>query len=209
MLDTGKTVMDIPDEEVDEEEDGEDNADEDMEEDEKEDDEAMDTADELLKNDDEASGSEEAEGIIGGDGDRIATPASLFPAGFGERKILSPKRQLEIMATQSYMDDIKRVFSPSESKIQMFMTPEKIISYGIYDYEDIKMGIIRLDSFMPASDPSGTKSIEIVRGLLVNQLKNTDCLVFDVRRKRIKERMVLMVIYHRLPYSLPTTHHPF
>ncbi len=168
MLETGEHVQ-IPFEEDEEDEEGADG-------------EKGEEEDEEMEGGEEEE-DEEDEVLEIGDGDRIATPASLFPPGFGERVKLSPKRQLEIMATQSYMDDIKRVFNPSDSKIQMFMTPEKVVSYGIYEYEDVKMGIIRLDSFMPQLED--TKSIEIIRGLLVKQLKDTDCLVFDVRGKII------------------------
>ncbi|KAH6578077.1 hypothetical protein BASA60_003799 [Batrachochytrium salamandrivorans] len=82
--------------------------------------------------------------------------------------------------------DIDQI-SSSRQKSAVSMNPTDVteVTWGIYQPESTNMGIIKLDSFDP--EEIGTKSlaiekaIMIVRSLLVNELKDTNSVIYELR----------------------------
>ncbi|KAH6571387.1 hypothetical protein BASA60_007216 [Batrachochytrium salamandrivorans] len=79
----------------------------------------------------------------------------------------------------------KRSSSSQKSTILMNPTDVTQITWGIYKPESTNMGVIKLDGFSP--EDVGTKSLAlqkatmIVRSLLVNELKNTYSVIYELR----------------------------
>ncbi|KAH6580979.1 hypothetical protein BASA61_009303 [Batrachochytrium salamandrivorans] len=79
----------------------------------------------------------------------------------------------------------KRSSSRQKSAIRMNPTDVTKITWGIYQPESTNMGVIKLDNF--DSGDVETKSLAIlkavmtVRSLLVNELKNTKSVIYDLR----------------------------
>jgi hypothetical protein len=79
-----------------------------------------------------------------------------------------------------YLDEMKNSYVLN-LEYELKPTEESIIQWSIYERRPTRIGIIRLESFMPETDESGMLSIEIIRRLLINELRDTDAIVFDVR----------------------------
>lgn len=77
-----------------------------------------------------------------------------------------------------FQRDYDDSFQKMETSFKMTPTKDPIISWGIYAPKNL--GIIYMDSFMPL-DSDGEKVFLLIRDLLVNQLKDTSALVFDIR----------------------------
>ncbi|KAJ3077638.1 hypothetical protein HK102_005071, partial [Quaeritorhiza haematococci] len=89
------------------------------------------------------------------------------------------KEQLRTFSPHPFLDEMKEVFETNQD-YPLNPTAEDILSWGTYNRGPTKLGIIRLESFSPAKVGSeGT--IQLIRNLLVNELKDTDALVFDIR----------------------------
>ncbi|KAH9248990.1 hypothetical protein BASA81_013334 [Batrachochytrium salamandrivorans] len=77
--------------------------------------------------------------------------------------------------------------SSSRQKPAVSMNPTDVteVTWGIYQPESTNMGIIRLDSFDPEDVGTNSLAIEkaimIVRSLLVNELKDTKSVIYDLR----------------------------
>ena len=98
-----------------------------------------------------------------------------------EEQIKDMKRMImnEALAVHPFLDDLKSVFEKNyDYKINR--TSDSILSWSIYSRGTMKIGIILLDSFVPASS-TVDELLQTFRGLLVNELKDTDALLIDVR----------------------------
>jgi hypothetical protein len=80
------------------------------------------------------------------------------------------------------MDEMKEDFAlgADGAKIKIQRTEDPIVRWAIYEPEKRNMGIIFLDSFVPAGSDV-PKVVLLVRSLLLNELKDTNSLVFDIR----------------------------
>lgn len=70
-----------------------------------------------------------------------------------------------------------------DRKNDLILSPtiDPSIHWTIYRHNSFKLGIIQLSTFDPVIDQSGSTTLHVIRHLLVNQLKGTHGLVFDVR----------------------------
>lgn len=99
------------------------------------------------------------------------------------RPVLPFKRNLE-MADHPTFNMFKSVLAGSSivETVSLQPTSDEIVKWAIYESPHGKMGVIRLESFTPSSPTASVNDIIlIIRELLVDQLADTDCLVFDVR----------------------------
>ncbi|KAH9256782.1 hypothetical protein BASA81_005076 [Batrachochytrium salamandrivorans] len=77
--------------------------------------------------------------------------------------------------------------SSSEQKSAVSMNPTDVtkISWGIYKSESANMGVIKLDGFSPENigikGLAVEKAVMIVRSLLVNELKDTKSVMYELR----------------------------
>ncbi|KAH6585673.1 hypothetical protein BASA50_001007 [Batrachochytrium salamandrivorans] len=82
--------------------------------------------------------------------------------------------------------DIDQI-SSSRQKPAVSMNPTDVteVTWGIYQPESTNMGIIKLDSFDPEDVGTNSLAIEkaimIVRSLLVNELKDTKSVIYELR----------------------------
>lgn len=73
--------------------------------------------------------------------------------------------------------------SKEHSASGMQTTKDDIVKWTIRIVGGKKIGVIRLESFVPSNPAASVNDILlIIRELLVDQLKDTDCLIFDVRK---------------------------
>jgi hypothetical protein len=79
------------------------------------------------------------------------------------------------------MDDLKSSFKTSGDieKLDYTTTADTEISYTIWKPESKKLGVIRLESFQPSTGDDS--ALAIIRNLLLNELKDTEALLFDLR----------------------------
>jgi hypothetical protein len=79
------------------------------------------------------------------------------------------------------MDDLKSSFKTSGDieKLGYTTTADTEIRYTIWKPESKNLGVIRLESFSPAI--GFNSSLAIIRNLLLNELKDTEALLFDLR----------------------------
>lgn len=66
------------------------------------------------------------------------------------------------------------------AKVDIKNTTDPAVDWAIYNKGESNMGIIYLRSFMPLKDDAPSVLL-LIRSLLVNQLKDTDSLLFDIR----------------------------
>ena len=88
------------------------------------------------------------------------------------------------MMKHPYMDDLKAMSEPDyDASLSLKPTDSDIVSWDIYtSLKNEKLGVLRLDSFMPSNDTTGgMKTVLTIRSLLLNELANTDSLVIDIR----------------------------
>ncbi|KAJ3079083.1 hypothetical protein HK102_004041 [Quaeritorhiza haematococci] len=101
------------------------------------------------------------------------------PAARFETEPPIPHKIQEKMLMYSDLDDLKNSFEASWG-YERQTTEEPIISWSTYQRGPTNLGIIRLESFSPSAS-TADGSIRILRRLLVNELKDTDALVIDIR----------------------------
>ncbi|KAH6597451.1 hypothetical protein BASA50_004368 [Batrachochytrium salamandrivorans] len=77
--------------------------------------------------------------------------------------------------------------SSAEQKYVVSLNPTDVtkVTWGIYKPDSANMGIIKLDSFSPEEigikNPISLKAVMIVRSLLVNELKDTHSVMYELR----------------------------
>lgn len=96
-----------------------------------------------------------------------------------ERKI---KKNLNSM-TNIHLDFYKESFQPAPLKsaqVKFHPTSDPIVKWAIYAPETKNLGVIAISSFEPL-DSNVSQLIKLIRGLLLNELKDTDSLLLDMR----------------------------
>lgn len=139
------------------------------------------TATGAVTHDIEMSASDDDTMSIDSDSD-MDVDATAEEAARQRKRVKLAKRHLNEGGVNKhpYLDELKFQYNPNDD-YEMKETDEPIISWSIYERRPTKMGIIRLESFMPEADQSGMMSLEIIRSLLTNELADTDALIFDIR----------------------------
>ncbi|KAI9203957.1 uncharacterized protein BJ171DRAFT_459706, partial [Polychytrium aggregatum] len=110
----------------------------------------------------------------------LTTPANtsslLEPTSAVENKV-APKPKLNQFKLQ-YLDEFNEIYDNSAYPTYT-PTPDGKLHYTIYKEHGHNLGVIRLDDFEPTT--SVDQILLLIRGLLVNELANTDAVVFDIR----------------------------
>ena len=92
---------------------------------------------------------------------------------------MSIKNQLDEMSNP-FLQEMSETFDSESSTFKFQETKESIVKWDIYEKDDFKMGILRLESFTP-SESTIPETVLLIRELLLNELKDTDALVIDLR----------------------------
>ncbi|KAH6569538.1 hypothetical protein BASA62_004811 [Batrachochytrium salamandrivorans] len=100
----------------------------------------------------------------------------LSPRSYGTRRFEKPEREAAIE---------KRSSSEQEPTITLHPTDVTKIRWGIYKPDSANMGVIKLEDFDPrdidTNSPASLKAIMVVRSLLVNEFKNTNSVIYELR----------------------------
>jgi hypothetical protein len=96
-------------------------------------------------------------------------------------KVAQPPKQARLVNKFIHprLRDKKKAFQPIGASIPTTNVDE-IIDYAIYKPSTLNLGVIYLRSFLP-SDFNVQRIFNIIRSLLINQLSNTNAVVFDIR----------------------------
>ncbi|KAH9259886.1 hypothetical protein BASA82_001201 [Batrachochytrium salamandrivorans] len=100
---------------------------------------------------------------------------------------LSPESYETDIPEDSKRETAMGKMSSSEQKSAVSMNPTDVtkISWGIYKSESANMGVIKLDGFSPENigikGLAVEKAVMIVRSLLVNELKDTKSVMYELR----------------------------
>jgi hypothetical protein len=107
--------------------------------------------------------------------------AGAVPESFGERVVPKYKKGQED-ASNPFAKVDQEVYGRVDefSKVTVNPTADPIIRWAIYEPEKRNLGIIYMSSFVPAGSDSNRVAL-LIRDLLLNQLKDTNALVFDIR----------------------------
>ncbi|KAJ3074866.1 hypothetical protein HK102_005711 [Quaeritorhiza haematococci] len=114
--------------------------------------------------------------------------------------------------TSPLHNNIKHFFQ-SNQDYPINPTENDIISWGTYQHTDMNLGIIKIESFLPKRNSSAGETLLLVRKLLVDELRDTDALVFDVRDDGgglvdLADGMLTWSRTFFLPFSLPVITEP-
>ncbi|KAH6567093.1 hypothetical protein BASA50_011263 [Batrachochytrium salamandrivorans] len=102
--------------------------------------------------------------------------------------------------------------SSSDQKSTVRMNPTNVtgVSWGIYQPDSANMGVIKLENFIPqdieTKIPAIEKAIMIIRSLLVNEFKDTNSVMYDLRDNpggstKFADTMVQFFKFGFEPYS--------
>jgi hypothetical protein len=78
------------------------------------------------------------------------------------------------------LETFKETFRNNQVQFELKDTADPIIKWGIYKPESKNLGVLFIDGFTPA-DGDDAKVTRLIHSLLVNQLKNTNALILDLR----------------------------
>ncbi|KAH6595693.1 hypothetical protein BASA50_005648 [Batrachochytrium salamandrivorans] len=99
----------------------------------------------------------------------------LSSRGYGTRRFEKPEREAAV----------DRIFPKQKSTVTMNPTNVTKITWGIYRPDSANMGVINLEDFSPedidTNNPVSLKAIMVVRSLLVNELKDTNSVIYELR----------------------------
>jgi hypothetical protein len=94
-----------------------------------------------------------------------------------------PKKEDDYIEFRNDRNDLlEKAFGSVSDRVplEMKIAEDQVIRYAIYKPESHNMGIISLSSFFPTVI-TFDRMIDLIRELLVTELKDTSCLLFDVR----------------------------
>jgi C-terminal processing protease CtpA/Prc len=116
----------------------------------------------------------------------LLKPESVNPTTVLKRNPwISPLKISQVCTNENFDDDIYDILykreDQSKLRLEFLETINPMIQYAIYDPKTKNMGIIKIMSFLQISDATPLKSTLMIRSLLLNELKNTNSILFDVR----------------------------
>jgi hypothetical protein len=102
------------------------------------------------------------------------------PESFVELPTPKLNKQLDASNPHYKIDQLAYGRVDETAKVTINPTADPIIRWAIYEPEKRNMGIIYMSSFVPANSDA-TRVTLLIRDLLLNQLKDTNSVIFDIR----------------------------
>ncbi|KAI9207519.1 uncharacterized protein BJ171DRAFT_596543 [Polychytrium aggregatum] len=112
----------------------------------------------------------------------ILNPQATVNDFLGEAEVVTPKiphMQPNTDFSNPILAEFKEVFPAGNVAPVYQSTPDTKLSWTIYKENGANLGVIFLADFEPST--SVTNIVALIRGLLVNELADTDAVVFDIR----------------------------